>query len=104
MSITIDSIKSGIIQNATVSTRTPSAAASSNVTSDFTNMLNAALDQTSSLQNEAQAMGLGLLTGETESVHSVVLAAEKADLSLRLTLQVRNKALDAYNEIMKMQI
>ena len=38
------------------------------------------------------------------SIHSVVLAGEKAEVALQLTLQIRNKVLDAYNEVMRMQI
>lgn len=69
----------------------------------FANVLQGALQQVSQTAGDAAAQSVGLLTGETTSVHNVVLAAEKADLVLRLTLQVRNKALDAYNEIMRMQ-
>lgn len=71
---------------------------------DFAEEIKKALDKTSELQKNAQAESQALLTGETENLHSVVVAAEKADLALRLTLQVRNKALDAYNEIMHMQV
>lgn len=71
---------------------------------DFANEIKKALDKTSELQKNAQAESQALLTGETDNLHSVVMAAEKADLALRLTLQVRNKALDAYNEIMHMQV
>ena len=47
--------------------------------------------------NESAAQGRDL-------AEAFKMAAEKADLALRLTLQVRNKALDAYNEIMHMQV
>lgn len=45
-----------------------------------------------------------LATGKTENVADVMIAAEKADISLRLMMQVRNKLIDAYQEIMKMQV
>lgn len=70
----------------------------------FAGILQDALDTVSQTAADASKQSLGLLTGETENIHSVVLATEKADLALRLTLQVRNKALDAYNEIMRMQL
>ncbi|NLY17790.1 MAG: flagellar hook-basal body complex protein FliE, partial [Clostridiaceae bacterium] len=42
--------------------------------------------------------------GRTDSIHSVLIAAEKASISLEMIIAVRDKVLDAYNEIMRMQI
>ncbi|MDD2457502.1 MAG: flagellar hook-basal body complex protein FliE [Eubacteriales bacterium] len=72
--------------------------------SDFSSWMDQALQPAREAQAQAQAESLGLLTGQATSVHQVVLAAEKADLALQLTVQIRNKALDAYNEIMRMQL
>lgn len=43
-------------------------------------------------------------TGENVNLHHLMISMEKADISLRLMVQVRNKAIDAYQEIMRMQI
>jgi flagellar hook-basal body complex protein FliE len=43
-------------------------------------------------------------TGESVNLHELMISMEKADISLRLMVQVRNKAIDAYQEIMRMQI
>lgn len=45
-----------------------------------------------------------LMTGESKGLHEVMLAMEKANISFQFMSQVRNKALDAYNEIMRMQV
>jgi flagellar hook-basal body complex protein FliE len=45
-----------------------------------------------------------LATGETDNIHHVMLSLEKAKLSFQLMLQVRNKALEAYQEMMRMQL
>ena len=45
-----------------------------------------------------------LATGEIEDISQVTIAAEKAAINLQLAIQVRNKALDAYQEIMRMQM
>ena len=45
-----------------------------------------------------------LVTGETDNVHNVVLAVAKADLSFRLVLEIRNRLIDSYQEIMRMQV
>ena len=45
-----------------------------------------------------------LASGQAPDLHSVTIAAEKATLSFQLAVQVRNKALEAYQEIMRMQL
>jgi len=45
-----------------------------------------------------------LQTGEAKHLHEVMIAVEEADVSLRMLVQIRNKALTAYEEIMRMQI
>lgn len=45
-----------------------------------------------------------LATGKTDDVANVMITAEKADIALRAMVQVRNKIIDAYQEIMKMQV
>jgi len=45
-----------------------------------------------------------LVSGRTKNVHETMLAVERADASLKLMMQVRNKVLDAYREIMRMQV
>ena len=44
------------------------------------------------------------ISGVSDDIHSVIIAGSKADLALQMTLQVRNKVMDAYKEIMNMQI
>jgi flagellar hook-basal body complex protein FliE len=45
-----------------------------------------------------------LVAGRSKNIHETMLAVERADTSLKLMMQVRNKVLDAYREIMKMQV
>lgn len=45
-----------------------------------------------------------LSTGQAESLHKIMIDIEKADIALQFTLQVRNKIMDAYQEIMRLQI
>jgi flagellar hook-basal body complex protein FliE len=44
------------------------------------------------------------LSGDTDELHTTILATQKAELAFQLGLQVRNKVVDAYQEIMKMQM
>ena len=45
-----------------------------------------------------------LMTGQTDDIHSVVLNAARADLSFRLMVEIRNKLIDAYQDVMRMQV
>lgn len=45
-----------------------------------------------------------LATGQTDDLHNVTVASQKATLSVQLMVQLRNKALDAYNEIMRISV
>lgn len=45
-----------------------------------------------------------LVNGEADSIHDVVLAASRADLAFRLVLEIRNKLVSSYQEIMRMQV
>ncbi len=73
-------------------------------TVSFATFLNESLEKVSSLEKESQDYTLKLATGELENIHEAMIAAEKADVALQLTMKIRNKILDAYNEIMRMQI
>jgi flagellar hook-basal body complex protein FliE len=44
------------------------------------------------------------MTGESQDLHTTVIAMQKADLSFQLMMQVRNKIVEAYQEIMRMQM
>lgn len=63
-----------------------------------------ALDEVNRLQGEADAQAQALALGEVRDVSQVMLAAEKAQLALELLVQVRNKCLEAYQEIMRMPL
>lgn len=73
-------------------------------TASFTEVLAGALREVNRLQLEAEGANWQLVRGEVENLHQVVLATEKAELALLLTLQVRNKVLEAYQELMRMQV
>lgn len=70
----------------------------------FADELARALAQVNALQLEADRQAELLATGELQDVHAVVLAAQKAELALQLTIQLRNRALEAYQEIIRMQV
>jgi len=70
----------------------------------FVTLLQQSLERVDGLQHEADAAARGFALGQASSVHDAMIAMEKADLSLRLTTKVRNKVVEAYQEIMRMQV
>ncbi len=71
---------------------------------DFSTTLKDAILDVNRLQQESDFQMQKLATGQTQNVHETMIKAEKADIALRLMIQVRNKLIDAYQEIMKMQV
>ncbi|HMA67539.1 MAG TPA: flagellar hook-basal body complex protein FliE [Desulfosalsimonadaceae bacterium] len=61
-------------------------------------------DQAAQNLEKADETALQVNTGGPANLHDAMIAMEKADISLRLMVQVRNKAVDAYKEIMRMQV
>lgn len=71
---------------------------------DFGAILKDQLNKVNELQIKADEANQQLVTGEAEDIHSVLLAAEEARLALELTVQVRNKLIESYQEINRMQL
>ncbi len=71
---------------------------------DFKKILEDAIDKVNNTVTDAQKLSNDFATGKTSDIHSVIIAAEKADIVLQLTTEVRNKIVEAYREIMRMQI
>lgn len=70
----------------------------------FGQMLQGALGQVSGLQDHAGQMATAFAQGKTGDIHSVMIASEQATMALQLTTQIRNKAVDAYQEVMRMSM
>jgi flagellar hook-basal body complex protein FliE len=70
----------------------------------FSNILSNTIDNLQSVQNQANDTAQKFMTGENDEIHDIALAGQQAELSFELGLQVRNKVVNAYQEIMKMQL
>jgi flagellar hook-basal body complex protein FliE len=70
----------------------------------FADMLSAAVHEVNGLQKDAEKKNIDLAAGRIEDLSEVMIAAEKAALALQLTVQVRNRVVEAYQEIMRMQM
>jgi flagellar hook-basal body complex protein FliE len=70
---------------------------------DFQKLLRNLVDQVDTLQKDANTSIQGLATGETTNVHDVTIKMTEAGIAFDLMMQIRNKLLDAYQQILKMQ-
>ena len=70
----------------------------------FSEVLAESIGEVNSLQREADKAIQRLITGESKNIHETVLAVEKADMAFRTMNQIRMKVIDAYREVMKMQV
>jgi flagellar hook-basal body complex protein FliE len=70
----------------------------------FGEMLKSHLAEVNHLQTSADVAARNLASGQDKDVHNTMIAMEKASVALQMTMQVRNKVLEAYQEIMRMQV
>jgi flagellar hook-basal body complex protein FliE len=72
--------------------------------SAFKNVLNEAIDRFERVGDENAQSTLDLLTGNTDDLSDTLISAQKSEIAVNLTVAVRNKAIEAYKEIMNMQV
>lgn len=82
----------------------PAAAPAASGTDAFAQAFADAISKVETFQSNAQASADKFLSGEGEELHQVALKAQQADLSFELFMQVRNKIISAYQEVMRMQV
>ena len=86
---------------------TPAATASTSVPgtngSSFGDALSGAVDNLQQLQGTSDSLAIQAVTGNLDDIHQATLASTRAQVTLELVAGVRNKAVDAFNEIMRMQ-
>jgi flagellar hook-basal body complex protein FliE len=82
----------------------PGAAGVEGTGGTFSGMLRDSLEKVNEMQQQADTSIKELVAGRSKNIHETMLTIERADTSLKLMMQVRNKILDAYREIMRMQV
>lgn|SRR5690625_4377249 len=70
----------------------------------FATHLQKALEHVDQLQRQSDFKTEQLVKGEVTDLHDVMITAQKASLTLETTVQIQRKVIDAYNEIMRMQV
>ena len=70
----------------------------------FADLVTSLMQETSNQQAAVGESVRQLVTGESDSIHDVVLTASKADLAFRLVMEIRNRLMSSFEDIMRMQI
>jgi flagellar hook-basal body complex protein FliE len=71
---------------------------------NFVNVLQNAVDEVNGKMQAADAAKSGLLTGDTTNIHQAMIAMQESNISLSLMVEVRNKLVESYQELMRMQV
>jgi flagellar hook-basal body complex protein FliE len=82
----------------------PQPAAPRGAGGDFGQAIRGAVESVDNLQKQSQNSVTRMLAGEVEDLHKVAIEHQQAALAFDLLLQVRNKAVQAYQEVMRMQV
>ncbi|HFS82367.1 MAG TPA: flagellar hook-basal body complex protein FliE [Epsilonproteobacteria bacterium] len=88
------------ISIASVSKQTPEA----NQGSDFLSVLKASLGEVNDMQIKGDEALRDIATGQIKDLHQAAIAIDKAEISMKMMLEIRNKALNAYKEILRTQV
>lgn len=75
-----------------------------NSNQNFKSIFKDALQNVSAIENHANMQQKMLVEGKANDLHNVMLAAQKATLTIEATVQIQQKVIDTYNEVMRMQI
>lgn len=95
------------LANPATSVNTPSVFPASGEQADgntFQSMFHSAVNTVQASSDASDKAIEDFLSGNTEDVHSTALAVQRADLTFEMFMQVRNKVVSAYQEVMKMQV
>lgn len=92
------------IRDSKIAIPNPSADVKGAGSKSFADTLKEAVNSVNTIQKQADVKAQELAVGKSQDVADVMITAEKADIALKLMVQVRNKIIEAYQEIMKMQV
>ncbi|WP_044476850.1 flagellar hook-basal body complex protein FliE, partial [Oceanobacillus massiliensis] len=102
MTISINDVSQAY--NATQLNATKPSVTSGDAQANFADSLKGAIENLNTIQMESDAKTTALANGNIDDLHDVMITAQKASVTLETTVQVQKKVIDAYNEIMRMQV
>ncbi|NBX76133.1 MAG: flagellar hook-basal body complex protein FliE [Proteobacteria bacterium] len=101
----ISSISPQLIPNEpAINTAASALQSGENKAEGFSEFLSRSLDEVNQLLGSADKSAKDLAVGKSENLHDAMITMEKAETAFKLLVQVRNKVIDAYQEVMRMQV
>ncbi len=100
----IDKIVPGMNVYQSTSRNAVPAANDSSISAKFGDVLDNAINRIVENENTVHQLTDAFASGQMENVEQLLIASEKASLNLELTVQIRNKVIEAYQEMMRIQI
>ncbi len=82
----------------------PGPAAPEKTEKSFFDHLKDSVNEVNALQKSADTQATDLASGKNDNIHETMLAVNQAELGFQMLVQIRNKALEAYQEVMRMSI
>jgi flagellar hook-basal body complex protein FliE len=70
----------------------------------FMDHLSSSINEVNEMQKKSDSMSMDLASGKSENLHETMIASTQAELSFNLMVQIRNRALEAYQEVMRMPV
>jgi flagellar hook-basal body complex protein FliE len=94
---------SGVSGSSALSSTTSTSGTSATSAASFASELGGAVDNLQQLQSTSNSLAIQAVTGNLSDIHNATIASTRAQVTLELVAAVRNKGVDAFNEIMRMQ-
>lgn len=101
MTISIPSVSKVFQSNVASST---SATTPYEAQKNFASVLKDSIEKVNQAQNQSDVMTEKLARGENVDLHQVMIASQKASITMSATIEIRNKVIEAYQEVMRMQV
>jgi len=102
--MTISSVSMAIPTISNESTKINPTVTSADAQQTFANSLKDAISKVNDQQIQSDTMTEKLINGGNVDLHEVMITSQKASITLNATMEVRNKAIEAYQEIMRMSV
>lgn len=97
-------VQGGKIQSLTIGSTENNTKKSTDSNIGFKDFLNNAVHSVSDMEKKSDEMNVKFISGEVDNIHEVMIATQKADIAIQAFTEVKSKMMDAYKEIMRIQI
>ena len=97
-------ISAPIVNSLGIQKSTPSKLSPFEAQKSFSSFLKQSIEKVNEAQVESDQLTEKLARGQDVDLHQVMIASQKSSVTMQLTLEVRNKAIEAYQEMMRMQV